>query len=109
MLTLQHLEDWQDQYFKNDKTTQALRDLVDIDAGSPVYKAIWDTFDKYTETLAALAGTECAFECMRHWEVDLGMGLCTKYGSIRYGDTFKTLQDLHNTITNNLLTTKGTT
>ena len=74
MITLKHLEDWQAQHAANNRTTQLLRQLMHIEADSPIYKAIWDTFNRYTEALAEASGVPDGLYWLKFWEVDKDMG-----------------------------------
>ena len=74
MITLKHLEDWQAQHAANDRTTQLLRQLMHIETDSPVYKAIWGTFDRYTEALADASGVPEGLYWLKFWEVNKDMG-----------------------------------
>ena len=54
---LPHLQRWADVHRHAESTWDCLEALTDAtDTESPLGKAVWDTFDAYTETLSALIG-----------------------------------------------------
>jgi hypothetical protein len=69
---LDRLNRWVEDHSRMDAQMQALKAVVGMLAGSPLFHAVWDMFDSYTEAVAANVGDTQKWLDWYLWENDMG-------------------------------------
>lgn len=90
------LVEWKDQYEVCDEAQKLLEKLLrGFDTDSPLGAAIWTTFDRYTDALAANVGDTGAWLSWFCWDNNMGAKSSkAKASSWKRMKTIKTLKDL---------------